>query len=333
MVNRFVPLKMKNSNVLRNRVVVPPMASSTAGIDGYATDSTIAHYERLSQSRAGLVIVEYTYVHPSGRSEENQLGIAEDGQIAGLKRIARVIKESGALAGIQLTHSGGKSSRVLTGGQLMGPSALAVPVKGESLEIPNAMDEIDIELWRRAFGRAVERAVGAGFDLVEFHSAHGYGLNQWLSPLTNRRDDKYGGSPEYRFRLLEEIVGSARASFPELLLSVRMPGQEFLSGGLEIADTIGIAGKLEKLGVDLVHVSSGIGGWRRPSERVGQGYLVPEAELIQAQVSVPVIGVGGIETGSFIDQGLAGRRFSLAAVGRAILKDPKAWSDRELVSA
>jgi len=318
-------------NTLRNRVVVPPMASQTADHSGIVTAKTLEHYQRLTKAGAGLLIVEYTFVHPTGRSEENQLGIQSNEHIDGLAKISELIRNSGAIAGIQLSHGGGKSDRSLTGGSLMGPSAIAVPVKGQEMEIPEVMNSKEIEMWKGAFTAAADRAIKAGFDLIELHAAHGYGLNQWLSPITNQRMDEYGENLNGRMRILLEIIQNIRALHSNILISVRMPGQDFSDNGLTISDTIIIARELENAGVNIIHVSSGIGGWRRSSSRTGEGYLVEEAIAIQAAVSIPVIGVGGIQTGEFIDQGVALAKFSLAAVGRAILEDPKKW--HELVLA
>ena len=184
------------------------------------------------------------------------------------------------------------------------------------------MTPADIELWKSSFQNAISRAVQAGFDLVEIHAAHGYGMNQWLSPITNPRGDGLD--------LLVKMIEEAKAYFPELLLSVRMPGQDFIEGGLQVHNSLHIALALEEAGVDLLHVSSGIGGWKRPGTRSGEGYLVAEAAEIQKAVSVPVIGVGGIESGKYIDESLQKKQFSLAAVGRAILKEPKLWGEQQL---
>lgn len=331
LLSRFSPLRLRNGAVLKNRVVVPPMASETANSEGFATPATLAHYERLAKSGASLVMVEYTYVHRSGRSEPNQLGIDSDSKVEGLARIAEIIHRSSALAGIQITHSGGKTSRDLTDGSLQSPSGVAVPVKDQDMPIPDAMTLDEIHEWRHAFGQAIERAVLAGFDLVELHAAHGYGLNQWLSPLTNQRRDAFGGNVRKNSRLLLEIVEQAKRDFPGLLLAVRMPGQDFLEGGLTAEDSISIARALEETGIDLIDVSSGIGGWRRPRDRRGEGYLVSEAARIQFSVGVPVIGVGGIETGEYIDRALRSGELSLAAVGRAVLNGPTEWRERVMV--
>jgi len=277
-----------------------------------------------------LVMVEYTYVHRSGRSEENQLGIQSDAHVEGLSKIAKIIHDSGAIAGLQITHAGGKTSRDLTGGVLMGPSSVAVPVKDREMERPDPMSLEDIELWKSSFASAAKRAALAGFDILEFHSAHGYGLNQWLSPITNHRSDEYGGGLENNSRLLLEIIQQVKRAEPQLLVAVRMPGQDFLEGGLSHGDTAHLATMLEVAGIDLIDVSSGIGGWRRPRDRHGEGYLVAEAQAIQSVVSVPVIGVGGIQTGDFIDQALNNRLLSLAAVGRSILAGPEVWANQNL---
>lgn len=331
MKNRFSPLTLKHLT-LKNRVVVPPMASETADIHGYVTSKTIEHYANLASAGASVLMVEYTYIHQSGRSEENQLGISSNEHIPGLTQIADLIKEQGSIAGIQLTHAGGKTNTSLTDGSLKTASNIPVPVKDQQMEIPEAMNLNDIRDWKIWFVEAAQRAYQAGFDLIELHAAHGYGLNQWLSPLTNNRTDEYGGAIENNSRLLFEIVAEIKSQLPKVLISVRMPGQDFLPGGLTADDCVVIARKLEKLGVDIINVSSGIGGWRRPRQREGQGYLVDEAKYIQKGISAPVIGVGGIESGLYIDQQIQAEHISLAAVGRAILKDPRQWGLENLRS-
>lgn len=328
--NRFSQLSFKNGKVLTNRVVVPPMASETATIEGFVTEETLNHYRRLTTAGTGLVMVEYSHVHPSGRSDLHQLGIYADSQIEGLSKIAAIIKGEGRLAGIQITHAGGKSTRDFTGGPLMTPSHIPVPVKDEIMEAGTPMNKKEITLWIKSFRDAALRAEKAGFDIVELHAAHGYGLNQWLSPLTNQRDDEYGGSLQGRVKMLLEIIHAIKTACPDLLLAIRMPGQDFLEGGLSTEDTSELAQIFEASGVDILDVSSGIGGWRRPRDRRGQGYLTNEASKIQSVVSLPVIGVGGIETGEFIDLGISQKLFSLAAVGRAILSSPADWYQENL---
>ena len=266
-------------------------------------------------------MVEYTFVNKEGKSELNQLGIQSDKHIHGLKKIVKIIEKNGAIAAIQLSHGGAKSNRQLTGGKLVGPSAIAVPIKSNDLEKPESANLDDIIEIKSSFLAAARRAKIAGFKFIELHSAHGYGLNQWLSPLTNQRSDCYGGSLKNRSRLLNEIVKEIKDLFPDLLISVRIPGQDHLEGGLRLHDAIQIAKELEKSGVNIINVSSGMGGWRRPRKRNGEGYLVDDAKLIQKHLNIPVIGVGGIKTAEYINTSLSQNRFSLAAVGRSILED------------
>lgn len=322
MIDLNTPLKIKTNLKLKNRVIVPPMASATADSNGHVTLNTLEHYRRLTESGASLVMVEYTYVHQTGKSEPNQLGIQSNSHISGLKALAEAIQESGATAGIQLTHAGAKTDRITTGGPLISPSGISVPVREGVLETPDIATDFDIKLLKQSFLDSAIRADEAGFEVIELHSAHGYGLNQWLSPLTNNRLDQYGGNIFNRSRLLLEIVESIKIQLPEMALSIRVPGMDHFPGGLSHQDMILVVKELESIGADIINVSSGIGGWRRPRNRVGEGYLVPDAFIIQQQTSLPVVGVGGIETANYINESLQQKQFSLAAVGRSILTNP-----------
>ncbi len=331
--DRFSPYRFSGGKTAKNRVVVPPMCSQTADARGNATTSTISHYARLAQSGAGIVFVEYSFVHPSGKGEDNQLAADSDATIEGLTQIAAVIHDSRALAGLQLVHVGGKTTRAMAGGALMSPSAVRVPVKGWQPDAPVEMGLADIRRWVRWFTKAALRAKTAGFDFVELHAAHGYGLNQWLSPLTNKRTDAYGGSKDARGRILFEIIESIRTAAPGLLLAVRLPGQDHMEGGLATQEMGCVANRLEDAGIDLIDVSSGIGGWRRPEGRSGEGYLVNDAADLKAYTTLPVIGVGGIKTGGFIDRIISADRVDFAAVGRALVEDPGDWGRKNLSGA
>lgn len=328
--NRWSPFRFKNGKTTKNRVVVPPMASQTADAEGLATDATYLHYMNLTQSGAGLIFVEYSHVHQSGKGEENQLGVHSADTVPGLRKISTIIKSSGALSGLQIVHVGGKGETSLADQPLIGPSSIAVPVKGWQPEVPQAMTKEQIKLMIEWYVAAAHRAVQAGFDILELHAAHGYGLNQWLSPITNQRSDDYGGSIYNRARLIFDIVARIKVELPNLLLAIRLPAQDHMDQGLSTTDMVWVVAQLEHLGVDLVDVSSGIGGWRRPEGRVGQGYLVSDATLLKQHLKVPVIGVGGIETGDFIDELLEANRVDFTAVGRAILKNPMNWNQTNL---
>jgi NADPH2 dehydrogenase len=332
--NRLSPYVFPGGKIARNRVVVPPMTSQTAEPSGNASPATIENYARLARSGAGLVFVEYSFVHASGRGQEDQLGADSDARLPGLREVARVIRGAGALAALQLVHVGGKTTAALAGGVPMSPSGVLVPVKGWTPDGSVEMTLADVRLWVRWFTEAALRAEAAGFDMVELHAAHGYGLNQWLSPLTNTRADAYGGDIEGRGRILFDILKSIRAAAPGLLLAVRLPGQDHMEGGLTTREMGRLVARLEEFGADLIDVSSGIGGWRRPDSRPrGEGYLVDDAAELKRSTALPVIGVGGIESGDYIDRILAEGRVDFAAVGRAILKDPVQWGRDNLKDA
>jgi NADPH2 dehydrogenase len=329
-LDRWSPLPFKNGLVARNRVVIPPMASKTADGHGIPTENSFHHYQNLNRAGAGIIFVEYTLVHSTGRSDPNQMGLDSDSQILAHRNLVSIIKASGALAGIQLVHAGGKSAKEFTGGPLLGASAIVVPTVEKQLECPLELNIKEIETYQSWYVDAAVRAAKAGYDIVELHCAHGYGLNQWLSPLTNQRRDDYGGSLKNRSKMLLEIFQKIRTALPDKILGVRLPGQDHLEGGLLPADMIFIAQQLQQEGADFLDVSSGIGGWRRPRDRVGEGYLLAEAAFIQYKVQIPVIGVGGIESGDFIDRSVGSGEVALTAVGRKILNNPQQFYDEVL---
>ncbi len=331
-LSRYSSYEFRNGVTARNRIVVPPMASQTANLHGFVTEATIEHYRKLASSGAGLIFVEYSFINLSGKGEANQLGADSDEKIEGLTKLAQVIHASGSLAGLQLVHVGGKTTTEITGGALLAPSNIAVPVKGWTPDKPQAMSVDEIEKWELWFSQAAHRALIAGFDFVELHAAHGYGLNQWLSPITNQRSDSFGGSIQNRSRLLLNIVQKIKVLAPHILIAVRLPAQDHMPVGLDLKDMSFVVKQLQTAGVDLIDVSSGIGGWKRPEGKAGQGYLVDDAANIKSEISIPVIGVGGIEEGNFIDELLQDSKVDFAAVGRAILKDPEAWNLNNLSS-
>ncbi|PAW08739.1 NADH:flavin oxidoreductase [Vibrio sp. V1B] len=325
-MTRFSSLTVAHHH-LKNRVVVPSMASQTSTTEGLATSSTIKHYGKLAQSGAGLVMVEYSFVDFSGRSEPNQLGAHSDDCVEGMKAIAQVIHDHGAKAGFQITHCGGKAT-LETCPNLMGPSGITVPAYDRVLPQPKAMTLEDMLFWRKQFIDAALRADKAGFDFVELHCAHGYGLNQVLSPVTNQRDDLYGGSLENRSRLVVEIIEAIKAK-SNIGMMVRIPGQDLYPEGLTQEDMVKVCKLFINAGLDLINVSSGIGGWNRPKDRRGEGFLVSESAFLkQADLGIPIIGVGGIESAEYLDQAVNNGWLDLAAVGRAILKDPLAFNQQ-----
>lgn len=312
---------------LRSRLVMPPMASGTGDAAGRVTEATLANYDRLVTERHGLAFVEYTYVHPWGRSEPQQLGLDGDEHMAGLARIAAMMRARGVVPGIQLTHAGAKTDETLIGRRPLGASAVTVPAYGGDMPAPEPMTATEIAELTVAFVTAALRAEAAGFEVIELHAAHGYFFNQWLSPLTNRRIDRHGGSQEARSGLLLDLIRELRGRLrPETLLSMRFPAQDRLEGGLTFAETIPLAREAGRAGVAVLNVSSGLGGWRRGRAQRGEGYLVADAARLRAATGLPVIGVGGIETLDYCRTALSGGQADLLAVGRAVLQNA-AWPE------
>ncbi len=305
--------------VVRNRIVLPPMATGLADEEGRVTEALIRHY-KLRARGTGTVIVEHSFISKDGRFSTNQLGIHSDNMIPGLKKLAKAIKEEGAVGIIQLNHAGGKSPREVIGRRPLGPSPVRVP-GGEEIPQELSLEEID-ELVEN-FVSASKRAMQAGFDGVEIHGAHGFLLSQFLSPLTNVRSDEFGGTLENRMRLHLKIVEKVRKEIDGLLF-FRLGVTDYMEGGLSIEEGVEVAAHLERFGVDVIDVSGGLCGSRPPWAR-GEGYFLNLSQEVKRRVKVPVIGVGGIKSPSFANEAILEGKADLMAVGRAFLADPE-WA-------
>ncbi len=303
-------------HVIRNRIVLPPMATELASERGEVTDALLRHY-KLRARGTGIVIVEHTFISEEGRRSKNQLGIYSDELISGLKRLARTIKEEGATAIIQLNHAGAKAPSEIIGRRPVGPSSVQVP---GSEEISKELSREEIEEIIEKFVNAARRAMEAGFDGVEIHGAHGFLLSEFLSPLTNKRTDEYGGSLENRMRLHLKTVDMVRRQVDDLLF-FRLGVTDYMEGGLTLEEGVKVAMTLEKHGVDVIDVSGGLCG-SRPPWTAEEGYFLNLSEAVKTKVSVPVIGVGGIKSPVFADKALKEGKANLIAVGRAFLADP-----------
>lgn len=313
----------------RNRIVMPPLWSGKATTRGEVTDAIVEYHRLRAAAGCGLVITEHAYVHPWGRNSVDQLGIHTDDNLAGFERLAGAIREEGAVAVAQLAHAGSKTTAAVAGRVPLAPSACLQPHLPEG-ELPEAMTPAHIEELIEAFARAARRAVDAGFNGVEVHSAHGFLLSQFLSPLTNHRADAYGGSLGARAQLLVEILGAVRDRIgPEPLLLVRLAATDETPGGVEIAESCEVAGWLVEVDVDLLDVSGGLQG-SRPAGR-GPGYYVPYARAIREATGCPVIATGGITEAAQAEAVVRARDADLVGIGRAMLKDP-AWAEKAIAS-
>jgi len=308
-----------------NRIVMPPMVVWQAAADGTVTPSILEHYRR--SAGPGMVIVEATVVSPEGRLAREQIGAFEDRHVEGLARIARIIHDAGAAASIQLHHAGRSTNLENTfGAPLLAPSA--VPAKDI---VPEALDEAGIERILSCFASAARRAADAGFDAVEIHGAHGYLGSQFLSPLANRRGDRWGGSLENRARFVREAARRMREAVRgRLAVSCRLGAADGESGGLTVEEGVQVARWLEADGMPFIHVSAGIGS---PPKLAPDGSPWSDRLLLGAAVKksvrVPVIGLGGIVHPDQAEQSLAEGLVDLVGVGRAMLADPS-WAAKSL---
>lgn len=299
---------------LKNRIVMPPMCMYKATSDGFPTLFHIGHYAARALGGAGLIIVESTAVTPGGRITDNDLGVWDDVQVSGLKRIADICHANGAKVALQINHAGRKSQSL--SGTPLAPSPLAYPGYRE----PSEMTVEQIAAVTAAFREAARRADEAGFDALEVHGAHGYLLHEFLSPLTNRRADMYGGSPENRVRFLREVLTAVREVWPEdKPLWLRVSACDYETCGIDGEMMVDIINRIGAL-VDLVHVSSG--GLTDVKVRDYPGYQIAYAEKVRRECGKPTIAVGLITNEEMAEEILRDNRADLVAMGRELLRNP-----------
>lgn len=331
MARLFTPVELRGLR-LKNRLVMSPMCMYSSR-DGMPDDFHLAHYGARALGGCGAIIQEATAVCPEGRISHADMGIWNDGQAAALKRIVDFAADRDCPMGIQLAHAGRKASvnvplpgqpeRQLEEGpnawQTLSPSAL--PFRPED-DPPRAMTLDDIGAAVKSFRDAALRALSAGYRFVEIHAAHGYLVHQFLSPLSNRRDDAYGGSFENRIRLLMEIVAAVRAALPEAMpLWTRLSAVEWVDGGWSLDDSARLARLLREAGVDVLDVSSGgnVPGAAIPAE---PGYQVPFAERLRREAGRFVGAVGLIGDPVQAEAILSREQADLVVLGRQLLREP-----------
>jgi 2,4-dienoyl-CoA reductase-like NADH-dependent reductase (Old Yellow Enzyme family)/thioredoxin reductase len=306
---------------MKNRLVMPPMATNYASEDGEVTDRQIDYYAERAKGGVGLVIVEISCVDsPVGKSHQRQICINDDKFISGLSQLAKAIKRNGTRAAIQLQHAGRQTSSDITGHQPVGPS----PIAGSEGVQPRPLTLKAIEALIACFAEAAERAKKAGFDGVELHGAHGYLISQFLSPLSNHRQDAYGGSVEKRARFLLDVIKSARGRVGnDYPLWCRLSAMETsVDGGITPEETQIVAKLAEKAGVDAIHVSAHqVGPARRPPMAQPPCNFVPFAQAIKEVVTVPIIAVGRI-TPELAEDIIRDGKADFVAMGRELLVDP-----------
>jgi 2,4-dienoyl-CoA reductase-like NADH-dependent reductase (Old Yellow Enzyme family) len=325
----FSPFRLRSVELV-NRIGVSPMCQYCYD-DGFSNDWQLVHLGARAQGGAGLVMVEASAVLANGRITPGDLGIWKDEHIPCLKHLTRFIHSQGARAGIQLAHAGRKASMgtpwagerlvpVDEGGWVpVAPSALAF---SPQYAIPRALDQNGIDAVIDAFRQAARRALKAGFDIVEVHAAHGYLIHEFLSPLSNHREDAYGGSFENRTRLALQVVDAVRAEWPQdLPVFVRISATDWMEGGWTVDDSVALARLFREHGVDLVDVSSGgnVPGARIP---VGPGYQVPFAARIRKEAGIATAAVGMITEAHQAEAIIANGDADLVLLARELLRDP-----------
>jgi len=304
---------------LKNRIVMPPMATGLATTKGAVTDSLIEHHTRRSRS-LGMLIIEHGYVALDGKLSERQLGICDDGLVSGLERLSSSVHATGTPVVQQINHAGRKTSEEVTGMQPVAPSKFG---NARELQVE------EIEALAETYAMAAERVMNAGFDGVEIHGAHGFLLNQFYSPLANKRRDKYGGSLENRMRFPLEVVKRIKDKVGGRLLLYRIGSDDLDFEGTTIEDSKKFAVKLEEYGVDVIDVSGGLCGGSPVDLQGMQGYFIPQAEKIKKVVDIPVIGVGGIRDPEYANEVINEKKVDLVAIGRGLLDDPD-WATKAI---
>jgi 2,4-dienoyl-CoA reductase-like NADH-dependent reductase (Old Yellow Enzyme family) len=329
-IDLLSPLSIRGIT-FRNRIVMSPMCQYSAD-DGLANDWHLVHLGSRAAGGVGTVVVEATAVTAEGRISPNDMGIWGDQHVEPLARIARFIHSQGAIAGIQLAHAGRKASceppwlgglRLKTpeagGWTVVGPSSIPF---NEGDPPPVELDDAGIHGVVSAFENAVHRALAAGFQLIEVHAAHGYLLHEFLSPLSNRRTDQYGGSLENRMRLPLRVCERARALVPaELPVFVRISATDWVEGGWDADQSVILAQRLKGLGIDLIDVSSGA---LTPKARipVGKGYQVPFARRIRCEAQIMTGAVGLITEPGYANEIITGGDADLVFIARELLREP-----------
>ncbi|WP_075980789.1 oxidoreductase [Bacillus massilinigeriensis] len=311
---------------LKNRIVMPPMGTNLAGVEGEVTDHLIAYYEERAKGGTGLIIIEFTCIdYEYGKGFVRQLRFDDDRFIPGIQRLANSIHKYGAKVFIQIHHAGRQSnSAFLNGKQIVAPSNVACAAVGEE---PRELTTAEVKELVNKFVQAAERCKRAGIDGVEVHGAHGYLINQFLSPEANIRTDEYGGSFRNRMRFLEEIILGIREKCGEdYPVTVRLSVEEFIEGGIDLELGKEICRYVEKLGVDGLHISCGT---YDSSDKIiesplyEQGWRVYLAEEIKKVVNIPLITVGSIREPQFVENILSEGRADFVAIGRGLIADPE----------
>lgn len=312
-VKLFDPFSIRGLE-LKNRILMAPMCMYVCEKeDGIVTDWHLHHYAARAVGQVGLLIVEATGVVPNGRITSKDLGLWSDDHIEGMSKLAKTIKDNGSVAGIQLGHAGRKCE---VPGEIHAPSKIAF---SDKYQMPTELTISEIKEIVAAFASAAVRAQKAGFEVLEIHAAHGYLLTQFLSPMSNKRTDAYGGSLENRFRIIKEVIEAVRAEYDGVLF-VRISATEYHEEAFTAEDSVVISKWMKELDVDLVDVSTG--GNILVKINSFPGYQVPYSGKIRNEAQIATGAVGQITTGIQAEEILQNEQADLILIGRELLRDP-----------
>lgn len=320
---------------LKNRVVMPPMCMYKASANGQVRDFHIVHYAARALGGVGLIITEATAVEPKGRISDNDLGLWDDAQIMGHKTLNALCHSLGAKMAIQLAHAGRKS--ICIASTPIAPSPLLFSNKN-GYKTPSQMSLEEIDAIKHAFVNAAQRAKASDYDILELHAAHGYLLCEFLSPITNQRTDRYGGSLDNRCALVLEICDILKQTV-DMPLMVRLSADEWVEGGWNIDDSVYLSHQLKSIGVDVMHISAGGNNAVQPNiPPIKPLYQASYAQKIKEEVNIPTIAVGLITTAAEGTMLLENKGCDLVAYGRELLRNPnfvyfaaKALSEKEVI--
>ena len=309
-------VKIKNI-ILKNRLVMPPMATSKAD-HGEINQAHLDYYKKKSMGGyLGLIITEHSYISEEGKASLHQVSLSKEEDVDGYQKLVKVMHENGTPVFAQINHAGSRTINEIK----LSASAVHHPRDKKENPLPKEMNSANIEKVINDFVNAALLAKKAGFDGVEIHSAHGYLLNQFYSPITNKRTDQYGGTLISRIRLHLEIIAAVRKAVgDDYPIALRLGACDYLEGGSEIKDALEACIAFEKAGVDLLDISGGLNGYIRP-DRNEEGYFSDVTSMIKENVSIPVLLTGGVKTASGAESLLAENSADLIGVGRALFQD------------
>ncbi len=316
-----------NGMVLKNRMVRSATWEGMCDQDGRPTDKLIEYYSTLVDGGVGLIVTGYTFVQREGKQLPGKMGLHRDDFAESMTKMTRAVHEGGGKICVQLVHAGGQTDSANAGQTPVAPSSIETE---QFPEKPKALTRQEIKSIVTAFGKSAGLAKEYGFDAVQLHGAHGYLINQFLSPLTNRRDDEYGGSVENRGRFLLEVYDTVRKSVgPDYPVLIKLNGTDFLEGGLQLEDCLHVAKLLDDRGIDAIEVSGGTpaSGDESPARAkiikpAQEGYHLSLAKALKEVVSCPIMVVGGLRSPAVIEKALSDEGLDYVSLARPLICEP-----------